>query len=50
MGDIRNACKTLVEELQNSRLLEQHSHRWEDNVKMGVKGIVYIKYEHVGGG
>jgi hypothetical protein len=38
MGEKRNAYKILVGMLEGKRPLERPRRRWEDNIRMNVKG------------
>jgi hypothetical protein len=37
MGEIRNACKTLVRKPIRKRPLARPKRTWEDNIKMNLK-------------
>ena len=39
VGWKRNACNILVGKPEGKKPLVRHRHRWEDNIKMGVKEI-----------
>jgi hypothetical protein len=39
MGEIRNAYNILVREDEGKRPVRRSTHRWENNIKMGLKEI-----------
>jgi len=39
MGEMRNAYKILVGKPEGKRPLGRHRHRWEDNIRMGLREI-----------
>jgi hypothetical protein len=39
MGDMRNAYNTLVGKSEVERLFRRPRHRWEDNIRMGIREI-----------
>jgi hypothetical protein len=41
MGVMRNAYKILVRKPHGKRPFERHRHRWEDNIRMDLKEIVW---------
>jgi hypothetical protein len=38
---MRDTYKTLVRKPENKRPLEKPRHRWDDNIKMYLKAVVY---------
>jgi hypothetical protein len=41
IGKLRNAYKPLVRKPEGKRQLGSHSCMWEDNIKMGIREIVF---------
>jgi hypothetical protein len=41
MGDMRNSYKTLIGKLERKRPLRRPRRRWEDNIRMVLKEIVW---------
>jgi hypothetical protein len=41
MGEMRNAYNILVEKYEQERLPGRARHRWEDNIRMNLKGIMW---------
>jgi hypothetical protein len=41
MGEKRNSYKILVGKPEGKRPLERLGHRWEDNIKMDLSGVVW---------
>jgi hypothetical protein len=39
IGELRNADKTFVGELEGNRLFGRSRRRWEDNIRMGLREI-----------
>jgi hypothetical protein len=41
MGEIRKACKTVIEKFEGKRSLERSKCRWEDYIKIDLKELSY---------
>jgi hypothetical protein len=41
MGEKRNACRILMGELEGKKPLGRPTRRWVDNIKMGLREIVW---------
>jgi hypothetical protein len=41
MGEMRYACSIFVEKSERRRPLGKHSHRWEDNIIINFRKIVW---------
>jgi hypothetical protein len=39
MGEVRNACNILVGKPERKRPLGRPRHRWEDNIRMDLRGV-----------
>jgi hypothetical protein len=42
MGEMRNAYKILILKPDGKRPLERPRHRWEDNIRMDFRRIVWV--------
>jgi hypothetical protein len=41
MGEMRKACKILVRKSEGKRALRRPRHRWEDNIRMDFREIMW---------